>query len=106
MVNQQPPVAAKRAMHAIRKPAADLCASRPERAARRLVDRGFAPRYDHALQKLRDVSYDRWREYNPEGHDPLLRAAPLRHGKRNSLSNKGKRSCDEHKATGRPDAGY
>jgi NitT/TauT family transport system substrate-binding protein len=59
------PVATKRAMRAILK-AADLCATQPERAARRLVDRGFAPRYDYALQTLNDVPYDRWREYDPE----------------------------------------
>jgi NitT/TauT family transport system substrate-binding protein len=52
-------------MRAILK-AADLCASQPERAARMLVDRGFAPRYDYALQTLNDVPYDRWREYDPE----------------------------------------
>jgi NitT/TauT family transport system substrate-binding protein len=59
------PVATKRAMRAILK-AADLCAAQPERAARRLVDRGFAPRYDIALQTLGDVPYDKWREYDPE----------------------------------------
>jgi NitT/TauT family transport system substrate-binding protein len=59
------PVATKRAMRAILK-AADLCATQPERVARRLVDRGFTPRYDYALQTLSDVPYDRWREYDPE----------------------------------------
>jgi NitT/TauT family transport system substrate-binding protein len=59
------PVATKHAMRAILK-AADLCATQPERVARMLVDRGFAPRYDYALQTLNDVPYDRWREYDPE----------------------------------------
>jgi NitT/TauT family transport system substrate-binding protein len=59
------PVATKRAMRAILK-AADLCASQPALAARRLVDRGFTPRYDYALQTLSDVPYDKWREYDPE----------------------------------------
>jgi NitT/TauT family transport system substrate-binding protein len=59
------PVATKRAMRAILK-AADLCAAQPERAARRLVDRGFAPRFDYALQTLGDVPYDKWREFDPE----------------------------------------
>jgi NitT/TauT family transport system substrate-binding protein len=59
------PVATKRAMRAILK-AADLCASQPERAARLLVERGFAPRYDYVLQTLSDVPYDKWREYDPE----------------------------------------
>ena len=59
------PVATKRAMRAILE-AADLCASQPERVARSLVDRGFAPRYDYAVQTLSDVPFDRWREYDPE----------------------------------------
>ena len=59
------PVATKRTMRAVLK-AADLCATQPERAARRLVDGGFAPRYDYALQTLSDVPYDRWREFDPE----------------------------------------
>ncbi len=59
------PVATKRALRAILK-AADLCATQPERVARQLVDRGFTPRYDYALQTLGDVPYDRWREYDPE----------------------------------------
>jgi NitT/TauT family transport system substrate-binding protein len=59
------PLATKRAMRAILK-AADLFATQPEQVARRLVDRGFAPRYDYALQTLGDVPYDRWREYDPE----------------------------------------
>jgi NitT/TauT family transport system substrate-binding protein len=59
------PVATKRAMRAILK-AADLCASDPVSAARLLVVGGFTPRYDYALQTLKDVPYDRWREYDPE----------------------------------------
>jgi NitT/TauT family transport system substrate-binding protein len=59
------PVATKRAARAILK-ATDLCASDPAGAAQRLVDGGFTPRYDYALQTLKDVPYDRWREYDPE----------------------------------------
>jgi NitT/TauT family transport system substrate-binding protein len=59
------PVATKRVLRAIMM-AADLCAAQPERAARRLVDRGFTKPYDYALQTLKDVPYDRWREYDPE----------------------------------------
>jgi NitT/TauT family transport system substrate-binding protein len=62
---QKYPVATKRVLRAVLK-AADMCASEPERAARRLVDGGFTPRYDYALQTLRDNAYDRWREYDPE----------------------------------------
>jgi len=59
------PVATKRAMRAILK-AADLCATQPERVARRIVDGGFTPRYDYALQTLKDLPYDRWRDYDAE----------------------------------------
>jgi NitT/TauT family transport system substrate-binding protein len=59
------PVATKRVLRAILK-ATDLCVTEPERAARRLVDRGFTPRYDYALQTLSDIPYDKWREYDPE----------------------------------------
>jgi NitT/TauT family transport system substrate-binding protein len=59
------PVATKRALRAILK-ATDLCAREPERAARSLVDGGFASRYDYALQTMREVPYGKWREYDPE----------------------------------------
>jgi NitT/TauT family transport system substrate-binding protein len=59
------PVATKRVLRAILK-AADLCAAEPERAAQRMVNRGFAARYDYALATLGDVPYGRWREYDPE----------------------------------------
>jgi NitT/TauT family transport system substrate-binding protein len=59
------PVATKRALRAVLK-AADLCATDPAGAARRVVDRGFTPRYDYALQTLSENAYDKWREYDPE----------------------------------------
>ena len=59
------PVATKRALRALLK-ATDLCALEPDRAARRLVDRGFTDRYDYAVQTLKEVPYNRWREYDPE----------------------------------------
>jgi NitT/TauT family transport system substrate-binding protein len=59
------PVATKRVLRAMLK-AVDFCAAEPERAAQRLVDGGFTPRYDYALQTLSDLPYDRWREYDPE----------------------------------------
>jgi NitT/TauT family transport system substrate-binding protein len=46
--------------------AADLCATQPARVAREIVDRGFTPRYDYALQALKELPYDKWREYDPE----------------------------------------
>lgn len=62
---QQNPVAAKRGLRAILK-ATDICANEPERAAQRMVDGGFTPNYDYALQTMKDVPYNRWREYDPE----------------------------------------
>ena len=62
---RQHPVATKRALRAILK-AANLCALEPERAARSIVDKGFTPRYDYALQTMQEVPYDKWREYDPE----------------------------------------
>jgi len=59
------PVATKRVMRAYLK-AADLCATEPTGAARQLVDRGYTSRYDYAFQALRDIPYDKWREYDPE----------------------------------------
>ena len=59
------PVATKRAMRAILK-ANDLCAREPERVARRLVEWGYATRFDHAVQALRDLPYAKWREYDAE----------------------------------------
>jgi NitT/TauT family transport system substrate-binding protein len=59
------PVATKRAARAILK-AADLCAADPARAAQRLVDGGFTPRYDYARQALSELPYDKWREFDPE----------------------------------------
>jgi NitT/TauT family transport system substrate-binding protein len=59
------PVASKRVLRAILK-STDLCASDPATAARQLVDRGFALRYDYALQTLSDNPYNKWREYDPE----------------------------------------
>jgi NitT/TauT family transport system substrate-binding protein len=59
------PVATKRALRAFLK-ATDLCAQDPPRAARMLAERGFEPRYQVALDLLKELSYARWREGNPE----------------------------------------
>jgi NitT/TauT family transport system substrate-binding protein len=59
------PVATKRVVRAILK-AADLCATQPALVAREIVDRGYTPRYDYALQALNELPYDKWRDYDPE----------------------------------------
>jgi NitT/TauT family transport system substrate-binding protein len=46
--------------------AADVCALEPERTARRIIDRGMAPRYDSVLQGLKEIPYGQWRQYEPE----------------------------------------
>jgi NitT/TauT family transport system substrate-binding protein len=81
------PVATKRVLRAILK-ATDLCATEPERAARQLVEGGFAQSYDYALQVLSELPYDVWRELDPE--DSLRFSALWLHdfGELNSTPNK------------------
>jgi NitT/TauT family transport system substrate-binding protein len=59
------PVATKRALRAILK-AANVCELEPERAAQFIVDKGFTPRYDYALQVMKDLPYGQWRKYSAE----------------------------------------
>ncbi|MFN0040778.1 MAG: ABC transporter substrate-binding protein [Burkholderiales bacterium] len=59
------PVATKRAMRAFLK-AADICATQPDRAARFMADKGYAPSYEIALEVLSELPYRRWRDANPE----------------------------------------
>jgi NitT/TauT family transport system substrate-binding protein len=59
------PIATKRVVRAIMK-ATDLCYEQPQWVAQRLVDEGFADRYDYALEALNEVRYGLWREYDPE----------------------------------------
>jgi len=59
------PVATKRVMRAVLK-ATDLCVNQPERVAQRIVDAGYADRYDYALQTLKEIPFTSWREYDPD----------------------------------------
>ncbi|HXG17900.1 MAG TPA: ABC transporter substrate-binding protein [Methylomirabilota bacterium] len=59
------PVATKRAVRAILK-GADLCGREPERAAQLLMSKGYTNSYEILLQALKEIPYDKWREYNPE----------------------------------------
>jgi NitT/TauT family transport system substrate-binding protein len=69
------PVTTKRVLRAVLM-GTDLCASEPRRVAQVMVDRGFADRYDYALQTLNEVPYSRaWRDYDP---DDTLRFYTLR----------------------------
>ena len=57
------PVATKRALRAILK-ASNLCALEPQRAARLIAARGYD--YDYSLETLKDIPYDKWRDYDAE----------------------------------------
>ena len=59
------PIATKRVVRAMVR-ANDICAAKPDWVAQRLVDRGFAPRYDSVRQGLEEISYRSWRDYDPE----------------------------------------
>ena len=59
------PVATKRALRAIFN-AANLCVSDPPSVARKLVDAGVTRQYDHALQTVSEIQYDKWRDYDAE----------------------------------------
>ena len=58
------PNATKRVLRSFLK-AADICSQFPEQAATLLKEKGIEPRYELALQTLRDLPYDRWRTDNP-----------------------------------------
>jgi NitT/TauT family transport system substrate-binding protein len=58
------PIATRRVVRAILK-ATDICLRQPELVAQKLVDGGFTPRYDYALQALNEVPYGVWRDYDP-----------------------------------------
>jgi NitT/TauT family transport system substrate-binding protein len=59
------PVATKRVVRAILK-ANEVCTLEPERVARFLVDEGYAKHYDYSLQTLKEIPYNKWRDYDPE----------------------------------------
>jgi NitT/TauT family transport system substrate-binding protein len=59
------PVATKRALRGLLK-ANHVCASEPEATAKFLVQRGFTPNYDYALQSLKELPYARWRDFSTE----------------------------------------
>ena len=62
---QKYPVATKRWLRAVLK-TVNLCAQEPDQAVRLLVEKGYTPRYDYALQSLQEIAYPQWREYDPE----------------------------------------
>jgi NitT/TauT family transport system substrate-binding protein len=44
----------------------ELRALEPARVARFMVDKGYGERYDNTLERLKDLSYNQWREHDPE----------------------------------------
>ena len=57
------PVATKRVVRAILK-ATSICAAEPDRVAGMIADRGFVKQREFARQALREIPYNRWREYD------------------------------------------
>jgi NitT/TauT family transport system substrate-binding protein len=71
---RQHPAATKRALRAILK-ATDVCAVNPERVARFLIEKRYTERYDYALEALKEIPYNQWREYD---HEDTVRFYALR----------------------------
>jgi len=59
------PAATKRALRAILK-GADVCFREPERAARFIVGKGYTDNYEYALDNMKMLPYNVWREFDPE----------------------------------------
>jgi NitT/TauT family transport system substrate-binding protein len=59
------PVATKRALRGFLK-AANVCALEPQRAVKLRADKGYTVGSEYALQTIKELPYDRWREYDPE----------------------------------------
>lgn len=68
------PIATKRALRAMLK-STDVIAREPARVAKFLVAKGYTDRYDYALQILREIPFDKWREYD---HEDTVRFYALR----------------------------
>jgi NitT/TauT family transport system substrate-binding protein len=59
------PAATKRALRGLLK-AANICALEPQRAVKLRVDKGYTVGSEYALQTIKELPFDRWREYDPE----------------------------------------
>jgi NitT/TauT family transport system substrate-binding protein len=59
------PVATKRFLRAMYK-AAEFCTANPAKAARLLVDGGYAETYEYALETVESIPYNLWHEYDAE----------------------------------------
>ena len=59
------PVATKRTLRAFLK-AANICALESQRAVKLRADKGYTADSEYALQTIKELPYDRWRDYDPE----------------------------------------
>ncbi|SRR6266536_2301460 len=59
------PVATKRTLRAFLK-AANICAFEPQHAVKLRADKGYTADSEYALQTVKELPYDRWRDYDPE----------------------------------------
>ena len=59
------PVAVKRALRGILKANA-ICTLDPQRVGKLLVDKGYTKNLDYAVQTIKELPYDKWRDYDPE----------------------------------------
>ncbi len=57
-----------------------MCTRARESAARLLVDKGFTPKYDYALQTIKKIPYGKWRDYDAEDTVRSARSASKRRG--------------------------
>ncbi len=59
------PAATKRALRGFLK-AANVCALEPQRAVKQRADKGYTVGSEYALQTIKELPYNLWREYDPE----------------------------------------
>jgi len=59
------PVATKRALRA-RLRGTSVCALEPQRAVQMRADSGYTSGSEYALQTMKELPYDKWRDYDPE----------------------------------------
>jgi NitT/TauT family transport system substrate-binding protein len=59
------PVATKRALRGLLK-AANICALEPDRAVKLRAVKGYTAGSEYALQTIKELPYNLWREYDPE----------------------------------------
>ncbi|MGZ8425323.1 MAG: ABC transporter substrate-binding protein [Candidatus Binatia bacterium] len=59
------PLAVKKALRGIFKANA-ICTLEPQRAGKLLVSKGYTKNLEYAVQTIKELPYDKWRDYDPE----------------------------------------